>query len=399
MGCRLAILAPGFGRPGGGFPTSRLRVLQVAPRFPPFVGGVEQHLAEITPRFLAAGLDVAVLTTNPGNRLPAHDRFHGVPVRRVPVVPLGSDYYLAPSLLRVIRPGAPWDLVHIHSYQSFVAPVAMFAARRAGLPYVLTFHSGGHSSRWRNAIRGPQVWVLAPLMRRASQLVAVSEFELKLFSRRLGIARDRFALIPNGAQMPAPVDVTPDPDPLILSVGRLEAYKGHHRVLAAMPHVLAEFPGAKLRIAGQGPYEGALRRQVVSEGLSDRVEIGSIASDDRAGMATLLSRASLVVLMTEYEAHPIAMMEALALKRPTLVAYTSGLMEYADRGYVRAIPIDSNPRAVAAAIVQELRDPLVPPSIDVPTWDDCAGSLIKLYRQIDAERSTPAAAPTATAGG
>jgi glycosyltransferase involved in cell wall biosynthesis len=213
-------------------------------------------------------------------------------------------------------------------------------------------------------------------------LVAVSEFELDLFSRRLGIPRDRFVMIPNGAQMPAPTEVAPDPGPLILSVGRLEAYKGHHRVVAAMPHVLAEFPGAKLRIAGQGPYEVALRRQIARAGLGDRVEIGSIASDDRAGMSNLLSSASLTVLMTEYEAHPIAMMEALALKRPTLVAYTSGLMEYADRGFVRAIPIDSDPREVAAAIIKELRDPLVPPSIEVPTWDDCAEALLRLYRQI-----------------
>jgi glycosyltransferase involved in cell wall biosynthesis len=357
-------------------------VLEVAPRFPPLVGGVEQHLAEITPRFLAMGLDVEVLTTNPGNRLPAYDSFHGVPVRRVPVVPIGSDHYLAPSLERVIRRGPRWDLVHVHSYQTLVAPLAMFAARRAGIPYVLTFHSGGHSSPWRKAIRGTQLRVLRPLIRAASGLVAVSEFELDLFSRRLGIARDRFVMIPNGAQMPVPMPVAPDPDPLIISVGRLEAYKGHHRVLAALPYVLSAFPDARLRIAGQGPYEGALRRQVAAEGLGDRVEIGSIPSDDRGGMSTLLSRASLVVLMTEYEAHPIAMMEALALKRPTLVAYTSGLMEYADRGFVRAIPIDSDPRAVAAAIVQELRDPLVPPAIDVPTWDDCAESLLELYRDI-----------------
>jgi len=216
---------------------------------------------------MAAGLDIQVLTTDPSNRLPTHDLFHGVPVRRVPVVPLGSDYYLAPALTRVIRRGAPWDLVHIHSYQTLVAPLAMGAACRAGIPFLLTFHSGGHSSAWRHATRGLQVAALGPLIRAARRLVAVSEFELDLFSRRLGIPRDRFVLIPNGAQMPAAVQVAPDADPLIASVGRLERYKGHHRVLAALPHVLAEFPGAKLRIAGQGPYESHLAPAGGQEGL------------------------------------------------------------------------------------------------------------------------------------
>jgi glycosyltransferase involved in cell wall biosynthesis len=346
---------------------------------------VEQHLAEIAPRLLAAGIDVEVLTTDGSRRLPAVDEFRGVPVRRVPVVPFGPDYYLAPALSRIIQDGPPWDLIHIHSYQTLVAPIAMIAARRARTPFLMTFHSGGHSAMWRNATRGAQVAALAPLIRRARRLIAVSEFELELFARRLGLPRERFVLIPNGAQMPAPVEATPAPDPLIASVGRLERYKGHHRVLAAMPYVLAAFPGARLRIAGQGPYEGALRRQVDRMGLQDRVVIGSIPSEDRAGMATLLATASVVVLMTEYEAHPIAMMEALALKRPTLVAYTSGLMEYADEGFVRAIPIHSSPQAVADAIVRELRDPLVPPPIDVPTWDDCAGSILRLYRDVAAE--------------
>jgi glycosyltransferase involved in cell wall biosynthesis len=168
-------------------------------------------------------------------------------------------------------------------------------------------------------------------------------------------------------------------------VGRLEAYKGHHRVLAALPYLIRELPGIKLRIAGQGPYEGELRRLVTAHRLADRVEIAAVPADDREGMARLLSRASVVVLMTEYEAHPIAMMEALALRRPTLVAYTSGLMQYADNGFVRAVSLDGTPESLAASIVRELRDPLIPPSTDIPTWDDCARSLMELYHEVAAE--------------
>ncbi|MFN8528578.1 MAG: hypothetical protein U0670_08200 [Anaerolineae bacterium] len=40
-------------------------------------------------------------------------------------------------------------------------------------------------------------------------------------------------------------------------------------------------------------------------------------------MSRLLARASLVVLFSEYEAHPVAVMEALSLRRPVLVADTS----------------------------------------------------------------------------
>jgi glycosyltransferase involved in cell wall biosynthesis len=359
----------------------RLRVLEVAPRFPPLAGGVEQHVAELAARLVEAGVDVQVLTTNPDGRLPASEVHRGVEVRRVPVLPVGSDLYIAPSLMGAIARSGPWDLVHVHSYQTFVAPLAMLGARRAHLRYVVTFHSGGHSSTLRNSIRGAQVAVLGPLLRRARRLIAVSEFERTLFAARLGIPAERIALIPTGAQMPVPVDVSPDPEPLILSVGRLERYKGHQRAIAAMPDVLAQVPNARLRIAGAGPFEGALQRMVTRAGLDDRVEIAAVPPQDRAGMATLLSRASVAVLLSDYEASPASVMEALALRRPVVVAYTSGLMEFADRGQVRAVPIDAEPATVAAAIVREIREPLAPSPISIPTLDETTASLLQLYRE------------------
>src|SRR5206468_1420513 len=92
--------------------------------------------------------------------------------------------------------------------------------------------------------------------------------------------------------------------------------------------------------------------------------------------------ARLVVLLSEGESHPVAVMEALAMRRPVLVANTSGLSELADRGLVRAIPLRSRPEEVAAAIQRELRDPLVPPALDLPTWDDCAAKLLRVYEDV-----------------
>jgi len=94
------------------------------------------------------------------------------------------------------------------------------------------------------------------------------------------------------------------------------------------------------------------------------------------------SQAALVVLFSEYEAHPVAVMEALALGRPVLVADTSGLRELAERRLVRAIPLESKPAEIAFAVIAQLRDPLVPESVQLPTWDDCARELLSEYHSI-----------------
>ena len=364
------------------------RVLEIAPRFAPYSGGVERHLAEIVPRLARLGLDVTVLTTDVSRALPEREVVDGVSVLRVPAYPAGRDYYFAPGLSRIIRERGAWDLVHIHSYQTFVAPVAMYAAHREGLPYLLTLHSGGHSSGMRNAVRGVQLMVLRPLLRQARRLIAVSAFEAEEFAKRLRLRSDRFAVIPNGGQMPTVAPhVVPDPAPLIVSVGRLERYKGHQRILAAMPHITSEFPSVRLRIVGEGPYEPELRHLAARLGMSDRVEIGPIPPERRDEMAEVLARASLVTLLSEYESQGIAIMEALALQRPVLVAYTSGLMEYADRGLARGVSLDAAPFDVAQASIGQLRDPLEAPAVSMPTWDGCAERLATLYRQTVGARS------------
>jgi glycosyltransferase involved in cell wall biosynthesis len=234
----------------------RMRILFVTPRYAPLVGGIETHCAEVAQRLTARGHDVTVLTTTPGGNLPAIEQIDGVSVRRVRAWPARGDLYLAPGIFQYVRRHAhELDVIHCQGYHTFVAPTAMLAARRAGVPYVVTFHSGGHSSRLRTMIRGPQQRALRRLFASASLLIGVSRFEANLFQKRLGLPPEKFAVVRNGSQLPreATVDEHPSSVPLILSVGRLERYKGHHRMIAAMPHVLEEIPDARLRIVGGAP--------------------------------------------------------------------------------------------------------------------------------------------------
>ena len=360
-----------------------LRVLFVTPRYAPYTGGVEMHVAQVARRVVARGAQATVLTTDVSGALPRAEQIDGVTIRRVRAYPAQRDYYFAPELQRVIAQGA-WDIVHVQSYHTLVAPLAMWAAWRARLPYVLTFHGGGHSSRLRHTLRGVQQWTLRPLLARAVRLIAVAQFEVELYSRRLRLPQQRFVVIPNGADLTSviPASLPAPAGTLIASVGRLERYKGHHRVIAALPGVLAQRPDARLWIAGSGPYEPELRQLAAQLGVTDRVEIEAVPPSDRTMMREALARTALVVLLSEYETHPIAVLEALSLQRPVLVARTSGLAELADRGWARAVPLDSTPDQIAAAMLEQLRRPLRPDDLQLPTWDECASELLILYQAI-----------------
>jgi glycosyltransferase involved in cell wall biosynthesis len=367
-------------------------LLQVTARYLPSTGGTELHTYEVARRLAAAGQQVTVLTTDPEGRLPPREQADGVAVRRVRAWPARRDYFLAPGIWGEIHRGR-WDLVHVQGYHTLVAPLAMLAAHRARIPYVVTFHSGGHSSRVRQRLRRAQWAALRPLLLRASRLIAVSRFEAQLFASHLRLPRERIPVIKNGASLPAPEDAdgATAAGPLIVSVGRLEEYKGHHRVISALPDVLRQEPDARLRIVGQGPYEPALRRLSAALGVADRVTIGPVPAGDRQAMAALLRAAALVTLLSDYESFGIAPVEALAVGTPVLVADATGLHDLVEDGLAAGVPLDSRPPAIAQAIVAQLRAARAPARVPPPSWDACARAVLDVYTQVLGER--PAAAP------
>jgi glycosyltransferase involved in cell wall biosynthesis len=364
------------------------KLLFVTPRYFPYSGGIEMHVHELAGRFTREGIEVTILTTDPSQKLPTEEQVNGFQVLRVPAYPANRDYYFAPRIYDAVMQG-DWDVMHCQGFHTFVPPVAMLAAKRKGIPYVLSFHSGGHSSGLRNSVRWIQAQMNRPLLAGASKLIAVSQYEARLFQKRLRLPADKFVVIPNGSQLPR-LEKVPDPaeNTLILSVGRLEKYKGHQRMIGAMPHILKQIPDAHLRILGTGPYEDDLRRMATELGVAERTEIGGIPPGNREAMAITMSQAALVTLMSDYEAHPLAVMEALSLQRPVLVADTSGLSELAERGFVKAIPVNSSPERIAGAAVKQITSPMPISRFELPTWETCAASLLSVYEAALEDRST-----------
>ena len=365
-------------------PSRPLRVLMVTPRSPLLQGGVERHVMETSRRIAATGAEVEVLCTEPGGPKLAEQVRDGVTIRTVRSWPADRDWCLAPRLWWEMS-RQPWDVVHVQSYHTLVAPLAMLRALVLGIPYVVTFHGGGHSQAHRNRARTGQRRLLRPLLARAARLVAVARFEIDEYGGELGLGPDHFALIPNGTDLAfAETGAAPRRDgaATIASIGRLEKYKGHHRVIEAFPEVLRLKPETTLSVVGSGPYEGDLRRLAAELGVAERVVFTSTPADQPRAMAELLSGISVVVLMSEFETHPLVALEAAAAGCRLLVADASGLGELAREGFARAIPLDEDPAAVGRAVVEELGKPPQEKRPELSSWDECAAELLSLYRSL-----------------
>jgi glycosyltransferase involved in cell wall biosynthesis len=363
-----------------------LRLAMVTARYHPFTGGVETHVDEVAHRLARGGVDVRVLTTDVTGRLPAIEERRGVTIRRFRAYPRSRDYYLSPSLTRYLK-NIDVDLVHVQGAHTLVAPLALRTAQRRRLPTVLTFHTGGHSNRLRHAGRSAQWKALQPILQRVGRLVCVSQFEVDLFSRLFGSLAARIRLIPNGAQ-PLPLGSRAGTvrlgQPLVVSVARLERYKGHQRLIAAMPELLRLASEAHLVIVGRGPYEAALHALAARLGVGHAVTITAFETDEREELGALLATADVVSLMSDYEAQPIAMLEALAMGATLVVADATGLAELARRGLATAVPVDAPPSELAVALLRAFRAPKLHlrRHVVLPTWDDCADALLAAYDEL-----------------
>src|SRR5579872_4745116 len=131
--------------------TRQQNILMVTPRYFPYMGGIETHVHEVGRMLARGGANVTLLTTMPPSPLtplPREEMVEDMRVIRVQAWPSTRDYYIAPEIYSIVKNGN-WDLIHCQGCHTFVPLFAMQAAKEAKIPYVVTFHTGGHSSSFR----------------------------------------------------------------------------------------------------------------------------------------------------------------------------------------------------------------------------------------------------------
>jgi glycosyltransferase involved in cell wall biosynthesis len=137
-------------------------------------------------------------------------------------------------------------------------------------------------------------------------------------------------------------------------VGRLEPVKGHEHLIRAWAIVRDAGCAAKLAIVGEGSLEKRLRDQVRESGLDDLIEFRGFRTD----VLSEIHRGRFGILASRVEGQPIAVIEAAACGRASLVTDVDGSRDCLPPSRVlpNAVPF-GNPTALAAALKLWLASP------------------------------------------
>jgi len=247
------------------------------------------------------------------------------------------------------------DLVHAH--HSHDHWLGWLAARHAGRPVAIvrTFHN-------RRAVKADAVarW----LYRRTAAVFAASRgIEARL--RDIGLDPARIAWIPgiaDTARFSSEVDDHAirkefgiGDAPLIVTVSRLAANRGHEALLAGFRTALATMPEARLMLVGKGETRARLEALVGELALRDRVMFAGYRDRD---LPAVVRTADCFVLMGAGSDESCrAALEAMAAARPVVARRVGALPDTVVDGETGVLLDDDRADTIAAALVGVLADP------------------------------------------
>lgn len=335
-------------------------------------GGAQVHVQNLVERLPADRFEVEVISLSDG---PAVRRLRAAGI----TTHLVDEPDDGPALARVVQllASRPPHILHNHMYRAEVIGTrAALALAELGLPrpYIV---GTVHSSRVRGADDRETVRLLTPSMDRliavsraiVAKLVAEGRTQAPVELVYNGVDLQRYEYTEACCTLPEEYGFA-DGAPLVGVVARLEPEKGHATLIDAWPTVVERVPEARLLIIGEGSQRGALEVQAEALGL-----VGEPCSGDacvgtrharpgakvvftglRDDVPAVTAALDVAVLPSYREAQGLAILEAMALRRPVVASAVGGVTEMIEHERTGLLVPPHDAPALADAISRLLTD-------------------------------------------
>jgi glycosyltransferase involved in cell wall biosynthesis len=296
-----------------------VKLVYIAPAYPPRIGGVEYVVKSVAER-LAKAHEVTVLAGEPNMEKPREEEINGVRIVRWPTWSPSGAYHLPrrkrelQKLLAELARSA--DVVHAHSAHTVLTVISALYAKKAApntkLVVTLHYHGTGHTVV-RKLLWIPWRRVVTEFVEAADKVHAVSFKEADIVQSHYPSVAGKLVVIPHGVEE----DVVErrwkgQESDYMIYAGRIERYK---RLELAVE--LAKKMGLKLLIIGEGPHKEKLRRYAERYGNAQLMP-----PQPRHKYLDLLAQARYAVNPSSHEAFSIFTAEALAMGVPTIASAT-----------------------------------------------------------------------------
>lgn len=224
--------------------------------------------------------------------------------------------------LKVLGPGL------VHGYLLRGNFFAAVCARMAGVKRVVTSRRGLHEPS------GLSEWAAVRVSNALTDLVTGNSPAVLEFTERVeGVKPDRMLMIPSGIDLhrfqvaAEPADREAD-GPVLAVVMQFKPRKGYPVLLDVISVLAKEFPGLRVRVAGESELAGEAAELARARGVADRIEPCGIVDD----MPAFFAEADVFLLPSETEGMSNALLEAMAMEMPVVSTAVGGAPIMIDHG-------------------------------------------------------------------
>lgn len=304
--------------------------------------------------------------------------------------------------LSIVRQPVDADVVHSHTW--YAAMAGFMAKTLYDVPYVATVHSLEPLRPWKEEQLGRSyrltAWIERVALEAADRVVAVSSQSKGEILAHFNIPPERVAVIHNGIDLetwkPSLATATRkslgiDGD-YILFVGRTCRQKGMVHLLEAMKHVDA---GVRLVCCTSAPDTPEIEAEIAAKVReTPRCRwINTLLREEQ--YIELYSNCAVFACPSVYEPFGIINLEAMACERPVVASAVGGIPEVVVPGKTGLLVPPADPRALAAALNQVLRDQRMARAMGVAgrrralehfSWTSIAAKTRRMYEEVLQEK-------------
>lgn len=339
------------------------RVLMISDVYFPRINGVSTSIATFRTALREHGMEARIIAPRYGGEAEAEGVVR-VPGRRVPRDP--EDRLAAWGAMRdaALREAAHCDLVHVQT--PFVAHYAgRAAARKAGIPLVLTYHTlfEEYLHHYAPFLPASGLRALARTVsrRQCDEVDAVVVPSAAMRRRLAGYAtRTPLHVLPTGIPVEQfsggdglrfrRVHGIPADAPVALFIGRVAHEKNIGFLIDVAQVVSASVPGFILMVAGEGPALNDLQRSVGKRSLQRHVRFVGYLERPQA-LRDCYAAATVFAFASRTETQGLVLLEAMAAGVPVVALSAMGTADILDPGRGSIAPPDDVP-----AFARELRE-------------------------------------------
>lgn len=215
------------------------------------------------------------------------------------------------------------EIIHANVWNT--ADVALYLARSADIPVVLSEHSSAYTRKLFSPLNERRMRFL---MNRVDMILPVCD-SLGKAIQAYGIKRP---MVPVSNVVDTEIFYPAEGgssaignDRQIALVARLDEEKAIYLAIQAMANLQQRGVYLHLQIVGDGPEEASLKSLTHELGLDDWVHFNGYRS--KTDLAQLLRRSSLFLLTSLWESQPVVILEALACGIPVVAPAIGGIPE------------------------------------------------------------------------